>query len=279
MRVASLLRRRRKPAALLFADAAEAVRWAGLLPPPAAGRAWLGYFAETGSTQDEAFRAAARGAVSGSAFVAEHQSAGRGRRASEWTASPGSSLLLSVLIRPAPEPARCGCLALAAAAAAAEAVERAAPGAEIRIKWPNDLFLDGRKLGGLLVEVRRGVAVLGLGLNVNQASGDFSPELRGRAVSLTSAGVTVDRRRLLAEVLCSLGAMLRPGRPVPVGWERLRASAERRLAWRGQPVRVTGCPGGALAGRLAGLAENGGLVVETAPGARAVVSAGRLEQA
>jgi BirA family biotin operon repressor/biotin-[acetyl-CoA-carboxylase] ligase len=263
----------------LFSGGTEAARWAGLLPAPAAGRAWLGYFAETGSTQDEAFRAAAKGALGGSAFVAEHQTAGRGRRSAAWTAPRGSSLLLSVLIRPAPPASLSGRLALAAAAAAAAAIERVAPAAGVEIRWPNDLLIGGRKLGGLLVESRRGVAVLGLGLNVTQAPGDFPEELRRKATSLAAAGFSVDRRRLLAELLAGLGAVLRPGKVFPAGWEQLRAAAERRLAWRGQAVRVTGCSGGPLAGRLAGLGDGGELAIEPASGGRRLVAAGRLELA
>ncbi len=266
-----------KPGVLFPEGPGEAARWASALPPGAAGRAWLGYFPETGSTQDEAFHAAARGAVHGSAFLAEHQTDGRGRRSSSWTAPAATSLLLSVLVRPAPPIGRTGRLALAGAVASARAVATVAPSAAVEIKWPNDLLLDGLKLGGILVEVRRGVAVLGLGLNVAQDRNDFPPELRASATSLAAAGLAVDRRALLAAVLIELGALLGHGRDCPSDWDLLRAEADRRLAWRDRTVRVSGCPGGPLSGSLVGLGETGGLILACASGRRVVAASGSLD--
>lgn len=270
--------KRESPGALFAGGPFEAARWGSSLPAGSFGRAWLGYFAETGSTQDEAFRAAARGAVHGSAFVADCQSAGRGRRGAAWKAPAGSSLLLSVLLRPAPPAALSGRLALAAAAAAARAVESVAPRLSVEVKWPNDLHVGGRKLGGILVESRRGAAVVGIGVNVSQRAADFAPELRERATSLAIAsGAAMERRALLAAILAEFGRVFRSAEVSSAQWERLRAEAGSRLAWRGREVRVTGCAGGSFCGRLAGLAENGGLVVETGEGAARTVVSGSLE--
>ncbi len=105
------------------------------------------------STQD-----VARGLPIGSVVVADHQTAGRGRLAHRWEAPPGTALLVSFVLDPSP------LLSLAAGVAAAEAC-----GAAVRLKWPNDLLLDGRKVGGILVEVAAAKAMCGIGINLTWA--------------------------------------------------------------------------------------------------------------
>src|SRR3981081_3629945 len=102
------------------------------------------------STQD-----VARGLPIGSVVVAEHQTAGRGRLDRRWESRPGTALLVSFVLRPNP------LLSLAAGVAAAEAC-----GNEVRLKWPNDLLLDGRKVGGILVEATPSKAICGIGINL-----------------------------------------------------------------------------------------------------------------
>src|SRR5690606_12415094 len=132
----------------------------------------------TGSTNADALAWATEGAPDGALVTAEHQTAGRGRHGRTWTDAPGLSLLASLLLRPTLPPDRLGLLPLAAGLAAADAVE-SVTGLVPRLKWPNDVLLGGRKVGGLLLESRLGdgpaTVVLGLGLNVGQA--DFPPEL------------------------------------------------------------------------------------------------------
>lgn len=105
------------------------------------------------STQD-----IARGMPIGSIVIANHQSAGRGRLDRRWEAPPGTSLLVSFVLEPNP------LLSLAAGVAAAEAC-----GPDVRLKWPNDLLLNGRKLGGILVETAPGRAICGIGINLTAA--------------------------------------------------------------------------------------------------------------
>ena len=105
------------------------------------------------STQD-----VARDMPIGSIVVADHQSAGRGRMGRRWEAPPGTALLVSFVLPQSP------LLSLAAGVAAAQA-----SGPEVRLKWPNDLLLDGRKLGGILVEATAGMAICGIGINLTAA--------------------------------------------------------------------------------------------------------------
>lgn len=143
---------------------------------------WL---AEVASTNDVLVALARGGAPDGLVVVADHQTAGRGRRGRTWEAPAGSSLLASVLLRPAPP-----LVTLAAGLAAADACAEVA-GVEVALKWPNDLLLaGGGKLGGILAEAVGGAAVVGLGLNVDWGG---APLPAGAA----SLGRPVDRRALL----------------------------------------------------------------------------------
>ena len=112
-------------------------------------------FAVVESTQTTAFDLAAEGAVDGTVVVADHQSAGRGRRGRAWTDAPGTSLLASILVRPRVPPSLLGTFSIATGVAVAEALRRAT-GIEARLKWPNDVLAHGRKLAGILVESRIG---------------------------------------------------------------------------------------------------------------------------
>jgi BirA family transcriptional regulator, biotin operon repressor / biotin---[acetyl-CoA-carboxylase] ligase len=111
------------------------------------------HLASVTSTQDEA-----RDMPIGSVVVADHQTAGRGRLSHRWEAPPGTALLVSFVLRPDP------LLSLAAGVAAAEAC-----GHGVRLKWPNDLLLSGRKVGGILVEASPSKAICGIGINLTWA--------------------------------------------------------------------------------------------------------------
>jgi BirA family biotin operon repressor/biotin-[acetyl-CoA-carboxylase] ligase len=253
----------------LFATRAEAVEWAGALPEGTPGREIMEYHSSASSTQDLAFAAAERGAPGGAVFLAEEQSAGRGRQGAKWTAPPGCALLLSVLLSPAPAAGASGRVSLSAALAACRAVEKVCAAAPA-IRWPNDLLLGGRKFGGILVEVRGAAAVLGLGVNVLQGEDDFPEDLTRRATSLAiEVRDRPDRRWLLGMLLVELGRSVGPGSEP---WENLRLEVARRLAWRGRPVRV-----GAQRGTLTGIDADGRLLLEGEGGSRLAVASGSPE--
>lgn len=148
----------------------------------------LRHVATTASTNSDALGWAAEGAEEGSVVVADHQTGGRGRWGREWTSAPGDSLLFSVVLRPNRIlPSRLGLLSVLGGVATAEAVGEET-GLEARVKWPNDVVIDGKKLAGVLAEAlsRNGAvpaAVLGVGLNLS-LPGDLAPEVAGRATSL-----------------------------------------------------------------------------------------------
>ena len=177
------------------------------------------------STQD-----VARDLPIGSVVIADHQTAGRGRMARRWEAPPGTALLVSFVLAPS------RLLSLAAGVAAAEAC-----GPDVRLKWPNDLLLDDRKLGGILVEATPYKAICGIGVNLT-----WAPE--GAAM--------LERPR--DEVLGRLEEQIErwteaPGELVLRRWRELSATLGRR-------VRIDGTEGVAE-----DLGPNGELIVDGRP--------------
>ncbi len=203
------------------------------------GRA-IEYHQALASTQDRARELATAG--SGPAVVvADHQTAGQGTRGRSWDALAGTSLLASWLFRPAP--AEPGLFALLAGVAVARALARLGM-SDASLKWPND------------VEVGEKKVVLGIGVNVHQAQGDFPQELRATATSLALAGHPLDRLALFVELTREL--------------ERVAVSAERRAAldeWRtrstllGREVEVTREGRPVTRGLARDIAEDGALLV------------------
>lgn len=162
------------------------------------------------STNDLAWEAAADGPqeADGLAILAEHQSAGRGRRGNRWLAPPGSSILCSVVVWVPRSPDQGAMLMRAAAVAAAEAIEDHT-GLSAGIKWPNDMVVEDRKVGGILVEARpvageMGPVVIGIGLNCTQGAEAFPASVRSSAASLAMFGADVDRTLLTRALLTRL---------------------------------------------------------------------------
>jgi BirA family transcriptional regulator, biotin operon repressor / biotin---[acetyl-CoA-carboxylase] ligase len=152
----------------------------------------------TGSTNDRARTLAAAGAPHGTVVTTSEQTAGRGRQGRAWSAPPGTSLAMSLVLRPVPE-----LLPLAAAVAVARCA-----GDDARIKWPNDVLVDGRKIAGILAEGRPqdGWVVLGMGVNVAVRPDDLPPEVRDVAGTLGRR--RADLEPFLHELLATLEDVL-----------------------------------------------------------------------
>jgi BirA family transcriptional regulator, biotin operon repressor / biotin---[acetyl-CoA-carboxylase] ligase len=192
----------------------------------------------TDSTNERARELAALGAPHGTLVTADEQTAGRGRQGREWVAAPGSSLLLSLVLR-SPTDA----LPLAAAVAVCEALP-----VDAAIKWPNDIWIGGAKVAGILVEARpqEGWAVLGVGVNVSDA-----PDLP----HTTSLGGAVGVEELLERLLLALDRWL--SRPLP----EVLAAWRSRDALLGETVRWQNG-----SGKGVGIDEGGALLVDTGSG-------------
>jgi BirA family transcriptional regulator, biotin operon repressor / biotin---[acetyl-CoA-carboxylase] ligase len=158
------------------------------------------YVESTPSTQLLLDREAPEGAV----VVSDEQTAGRGRLGRRWLALAGTSLLCSVQLRPDVSGERLPELTVVAARACGDAIE-AVTGLEAKLKFPNDLLLDGRKVAGVLAEAREGRVVLGIGVNVNIDADTLPVDVDVPATSLLVAGgAEVDRAALLVELLAAL---------------------------------------------------------------------------
>ncbi|MEA2374356.1 MAG: BirA family transcriptional regulator [Thermoleophilaceae bacterium] len=205
------------------------------------------------STNQRGKELAAGGAPHGTVVTADEQTAGRGRQGRVWVAPAGSALLMSVVVRELDE--RAALLPLAAAVAVCEAAEALAP-VRCAIKWPNDVWVEERKVCGILVEGRpaEGWAVVGVGLNVRVS--EFPPDLAAIATSLSAAaGVTPTVEEALRETLVALDRRLRtPAAELLDAWRERDALRGRTIRWNGGE------------GVAAGIDDTGALVVNTPDG-------------
>ncbi len=233
-------------------------------------------FDELDSTNDWLLGEARRGAPEGLVVVTLHQRAGRGRLGRRWEAQPGSSLLMSALMRPVLAPGDLHLVtALAALAAVAACTEHG--GVEVGIKWPNDLVVNDRKLGGILAEAEPSgpegppgstIVVVGIGINVRWP-GPAADEVG--ATFLEEAGrVEVDRDALLETLLDEM-ARRRPQLDDPVGRRALAADFAAHCTTIGREVRVV-LPQETFTGRATGLTESGALRVVVAGSERTVTA-------
>lgn len=250
------------------ATAAAASPWSDLVRPPLSVRrlrsalegGWndVRVVDVTDSTNADVAAAAGRGAAEGFTVVAERQMGGRGRLDRSWESPARAGLLLSVLLRPDVPAARLPLLPLLAGVAVVEAV-RAVGQVEAVLKWPNDVLVAGRKLGGILAErTADGGVVVGVGLNVTTRADELPVDT---ATSLALAGGCTDREPLAKEVLRSVRrryvAFLAAGgaaEAVLPGYREVCETIGRR-------VRVHLPSGAAVAGLAVAVTDDGMLLV------------------
>jgi BirA family transcriptional regulator, biotin operon repressor / biotin---[acetyl-CoA-carboxylase] ligase len=215
----------------------------------------------TDSTNERARELADGGAPAGTVVTAVEQSAGRGRHGRSWTAPAGKALLFSAVLRPLERRHRL--LPLAVPLAVCEAAERLAE-VDCAIKWPNDVWIEGRKCGGVLIEARPqdDWAVIGVGLNLSIEPAEFPAELRSTATSL---GAGIEPEAALAPLCERLVPWVEaePDTVLPAFRER-DALRGRRIGWADGE------------GTAAGVDDDGNLVVLTAAGDRVSLGAGEV---
>jgi BirA family biotin operon repressor/biotin-[acetyl-CoA-carboxylase] ligase len=218
----------------------------------------------TDSTNARARELAIAGAPGGTIVTAAEQSAGRGRQGRTWAAPPGKALLLSAIVRDLTP--RDALLPLVVPVAVADACDEFA-GARCGIKWPNDIWVDGRKLSGILLEGRpqEGWAVIGIGLNIGTSSEEFPDELRDTATSLViESGNDPGVDRVLEAVLAALEHRLADSPDaVRAAWRERDILLGSRIRWNGGE------------GTAAGIDDDGSLLADTSEG-RVELDAGEV---
>lgn len=231
----------------------------------------LHLFRETASTNHDALRLAQQGSPDGTVVVAESQTAGKGRLGRSWHSPPGDNLYCSVILRPGPGGEQSGWLPLiplVSAVAVAKALQHVT-GLLPSLKWPNDILLGDRKLGGLLCESSlagpsAAFVVVGIGLNVNGSRRDFPDDLRGIATSVAAeTGKPCDLALLVASILAELercADALRTGSA-----EAALRDYVRLCSTLGRRVRVTLSENRILEGRADSIAADGSLLVAHDP--------------
>ena len=243
----------------------------------------LNHFATIDSTNIRAVEAATADAPDGTVFIADEQTAGRGRGGHSWHSAAGDGLYVSAIVRPNMALSEALWLSLATGLAAQRAIDQTAK-LHSDIRWPNDLLLSAKKCGGILVETasfpgtpaQLRYAVIGIGINANHAS--FPPELGNLATSLRiESGVIASREGLLANLLIALDSEILALENELSGTHQGPGLLERFSAassWvRGKRVRVD--EDGGYTGTTAGLNRKGFLEVACDDGtARTVLSGG-----
>jgi BirA family transcriptional regulator, biotin operon repressor / biotin---[acetyl-CoA-carboxylase] ligase len=248
------------------------------------------FFAATDSTNSRAKELAHGDAPDGTLVIADSQTSGRGRLNRQWLAAPGTSLLLSLILRPPLAPAQAARITMVCALAMADSIETVA-GLPVRVKWPNDLLINGRKAGGILTELglqdhRLGFAVVGIGLNVNvdfdaptvlHASDEAPDTSRVSVSSLAVTATSLSRelghdvsrlqllRRFLINVETRYEALQRGHTPVRE-WSR-------RLETLGHLVTVTDAAA-AITGWAEDVDADGALLLRRPDGQLVVIRAG-----
>jgi BirA family biotin operon repressor/biotin-[acetyl-CoA-carboxylase] ligase len=233
------------------------------------------YFDEVGSTQRVAAEMAEAAAAQGTVVIAELQTAGRGRLGRSWHSPAGLNLYATIILRPTRPIAEVPRLSLVAGLAAAEALATVASGL-VALKWPNDIWLKGRKTGGIIAEAiadadqRLSCVLLGIGLNLNLGLDDLPADLRDKATSVRIAtGRRCDRIAIAAALFNRLNS--RYMETEAHGFAAVRSDYERYFALTGKSVTVVE---GAMrvSGRVAGIDAEGALLFESPTGLKRVMA-------
>ncbi|MBI5870167.1 MAG: biotin--[acetyl-CoA-carboxylase] ligase [Actinobacteria bacterium] len=232
---------------------------------------------ETGSTADEARRLIGEKVPEGTVVIAEGQSSGRGRLGRAWQTPPGQAVALSVVLYPSLSPTQVPLLSLATGIAVRNAVESVTGGeASPVVKWPNDVYLNGKKIAGVLVEMAAELdqvkwAIDSVGINVNNSFVDT--QLADRATSLAvELGRKFSRRELVAAVLDELERIYLSSR-TKAGLETIRRDFERLDLLQGQRIEVA-TPAGTVEGIAVGIDAEGRLLVREPGGGTSALFSG-----
>ena len=236
----------------------------------------LYYYEEIGSTNDEAFRLGLAGAAEGTALIANSQNAGKGRMQRVWYSPVDSNIYTSIILRPQIEPVRAPQISISAGVAVAEVLESYCPD-KIKLKWPNDVMIDEKKVCGILSQVKTAVSevdfiVLGMGINVNIRRNQFPKEILNLATSLAiETGREISRHELIISLYENLTKWYKQS--LKDGFGRIKEKWLSISPMIGQTVQVM-FQEEAVSGKAIGLDEDGSLILLAAGNKEFKISAG-----
>jgi len=234
------------------------------------------YYQEIGSTNDEAFRLGMEGAPEGTVVVANSQSAGKGRLQRSWFSPPSSNIYTSVILRPEFNPADAPRITIMAGLAAAQSIETYCP-RKARIKWPNDVLIDGKKVCGILTQMQTDedkidFVILGIGINVNVAADEFPPEIRNIATSIAAqTGAFHSRQDLLITLYKNLSKCYKT--LTSSGFEMIREEWIKMAFLIGCETQVK-FGNEIIKGKALGIDEQGALILSDSKGKAVKILAG-----
>ncbi len=218
------------------------------------------------STNDDLRLLGQAGIPEGLILLAEHQTAGRGRRGAAWFSPAGESLAFSILLRPEEPKSLWPRLALATGLAVAEAIESC--GLQAGIKWPNDVWIGQRKVAGILVEAGADFVVVGIGLNINSTG--FPPEVEEIATSLRmESSRHFSRAEVLAAIIRKFASR---SRQIDHEFGELLSAVRHRCVLSGNRVSLT-TSSGPRTGMIEGIADGGELLLRTEAGLERLLQA------
>ena len=230
------------------------------------------YFEHIESTNTEAMTWAESGAPEGALVIAEYQTQGRGRQGRTWESSASKNLLFSLVLRPSIPPSRLGLITVLTSLAVEKAISSEVSPLPTRIKWPNDILLDGKKCCGMLLETSftphqhpiHPCVIIGIGVNVNQES--FSPHIHTRPTSLLlETGRHTDRMAFLSAILLQFEAYYLQLDELHI--PDLLATYEEKLAYLNEPISLRNHGRSEMrTGIIRGISETGALRFETDKG-------------
>jgi BirA family biotin operon repressor/biotin-[acetyl-CoA-carboxylase] ligase len=223
---------------------------------------------ECPSTSTVLAERAKAGAAHGTVLACEYQSAGRGRRGNSWVSTVGGSLTFSILWNFSQNAGALTGLGLAVAVGATQALEKLGT-RSVAVKWPNDLYCDERKLGGILIETTgdpAGLSAAVVGVGINMRLDDSARERIGRPVTdiASHSPAVPSRTAALAELIASVASALEQFSRE--GFAPFRQAWLERHAWQGRGVVLTQAERRVAEGRIVGIADDGALVLASAKG-------------
>lgn len=234
------------------------------------------FYPELASTNTTAFELALTGAGEGEVVLADAQSRGRGRLDRAWHSPPEKNLYLSIILRPPLPVSAAAQLTPAAGLAVAEVLSRYCPG-RVRIKWPNDVQIGGRKIAGILTEMKAAATaidfvVLGIGINVNMAREDFPAELTNLATSLKiETGQVYCRLSLVSQLMATWGKWYQV--VITSGFRGIKEPFLSYAPMKGKALKVTN-HGEVCSGIMVDLDDTGTMLIRDETGAIRRIKAG-----